>query len=49
MSCVAVGDGEKGLWIGGTNVTFMVLSTAGSETTATALGGILNYLVSHPR
>ncbi|KAI0199683.1 cytochrome P450 [Astrocystis sublimbata] len=28
--------------------TFMILTTAGSETTATVLGGILNYLVSYP-
>ncbi|KAI0541384.1 cytochrome P450 [Xylaria digitata] len=31
-----------------TNATFMVLTIAGSETTATVLGGTLNYLVRHP-
>ncbi|KAJ2989383.1 hypothetical protein NUW58_g3496 [Xylaria curta] len=30
------------------NATFMVLTTAGSETTATVLGGTLNYLVLNP-
>ncbi|KAF7532891.1 hypothetical protein G7054_g7546 [Neopestalotiopsis clavispora] len=30
------------------NATFMVLTTAGSETTATVLGGTFNYLVSNP-
>lgn len=47
MSYVAVGDEVDGLSIDETNVTFMVLTTAGSETTATVLGGTLNYLVSH--
>lgn len=30
------------------NVTFMMLVTTGSETTATALGGIMNYLTQNP-
>ncbi|KAK0614969.1 cytochrome P450 [Bombardia bombarda] len=30
------------------NVTFMVLTTAGSETTATVLSGTMNYLIQHP-
>ncbi|XXH00551.1 hypothetical protein Hte_006899 [Hypoxylon texense] len=47
MSYVAVGDEVNGLSIDETNVTFMVLTTAGSETTATVLGGTLNYLVNH--
>lgn len=40
--------GDKGLDIGVINTTFMVLTTAGSETTATVLTGTLNYLVNNP-
>ncbi|KAI1761905.1 cytochrome P450 [Hypoxylon sp. FL1150] len=46
MSSVAVSDELGGLSTDETNVTFMVLTTAGSETTATVLGGTLNYLVN---
>ncbi|KAI1386920.1 putative cytochrome P450 [Hypoxylon trugodes] len=46
MSHVIRGNDEKkGLPIGEINSTFMVLTTAGSETTATTLCGTLNYLV----
>lgn len=48
MSHVIVGDNKEGLSLDETNATFMVLTTAGSETTATVLGGTLNYLVRHP-
>lgn len=41
-------DGAEGLPIGEIYATFMVLTTAGSETTATALSGIVNYLVHNP-
>ncbi|KAK7717687.1 hypothetical protein SLS64_003182 [Diaporthe eres] len=40
--------GKQGLDIGVINATFMVLTTAGSETTATVLSGTLNYLVNNP-
>ncbi|KAI3391477.1 hypothetical protein diail_7308 [Diaporthe ilicicola] len=40
--------GETGLPIGVVYATFMVLTTAGSETTATVLSGALNYLVNNP-
>ncbi|KUI61556.1 Isotrichodermin C-15 hydroxylase [Cytospora mali] len=40
--------GDEGLEIGVINATFMVLTTAGSETTATVLSGTLNYLVNNP-
>lgn len=38
----------KGMSNGEVNSTFMVLTTAGSETTATTLCGALNYLAAHP-
>jgi hypothetical protein len=38
----------KGLSTGEINATFMVLTTAGSETTATTLCGAVNYLAAHP-
>ncbi|KAK4222261.1 hypothetical protein QBC38DRAFT_88306 [Podospora fimiseda] len=44
-------DGENGglaLPLGEINVTFMILVTTGSETTATALGGMVNYLTQNP-
>lgn len=40
--------GDKGLPVGAINTTFMELTTAGSETTATALTGTMNYLVRCP-
>ncbi|KAM7213239.1 cytochrome P450 [Rhypophila decipiens] len=40
-------DSETVLPIGEINATFMVLTTAGSETTATVLSGTLNYLVDN--
>jgi cytochrome P450 len=48
MSHVIAGDHKDALSLGETYATFMVLTTAGSETTATVLGGTLNYLVRHP-
>lgn len=49
MSYVIGGrKGDEGLDVGIINATFMVLTTAGSETTATVLTGTLNYLVSNP-
>lgn len=42
------GDEVGGLPIGVIDTTFMVLTTAGSETTATCLSGTMNYLVQHP-
>lgn len=41
-------DVGLGMPIGEINSTFMVLTTAGSETTATVLSGILTYLVNSP-
>lgn len=47
MSYVMREGGGKGtLTIGVIEATFAVLTTAGSETTATVLGGILNYLAN---
>lgn len=40
--------GEEGLPPGEISATFMVLTTAGSETTATTLCGAVNYLMAHP-
>lgn len=40
--------GEQALDIGVINATFMILTTTGSETTATVLSGTLNYLVNNP-
>ncbi|KAI0022362.1 cytochrome P450 [Xylariomycetidae sp. FL0641] len=48
MSHVIVSDHKGGMTMGEINATFMVLTTAGSETTATVLTGTLNYLVGHP-
>ncbi|KAI0483386.1 putative cytochrome P450 [Xylariaceae sp. FL0804] len=49
MSHVIAQDtaGNEGLSIGEINATFRVLTTAGSETTATVLGGTMNYLVNN--
>ncbi|RYP05241.1 hypothetical protein DL764_003948 [Monosporascus ibericus] len=47
MSHVITANEEGDLPIGVINTTFMVLTTAGSETTATVLCGALNYLVNH--
>ncbi|QKX64111.1 uncharacterized protein TRUGW13939_11284 [Talaromyces rugulosus] len=44
-----IGEGGKlELPLGELNATFMILTTAGSETTATVLTGTLNYLVNNP-
>ncbi|RWA09278.1 hypothetical protein EKO27_g5848 [Xylaria grammica] len=48
MSHVIAIDDKRGFSRDEINATFMVLTTAGSETTATVLGGTLNYLVSYP-
>ena len=48
MSHVIATDDKSGFSRDEINATFMVLTTAGSETTATVLGGTLNYLVSYP-
>ncbi|KAI5866411.1 putative cytochrome P450 [Durotheca rogersii] len=47
MSHVITANEGGQLPIGVINTTFMVLTTAGSETTATVLCGALNYLVHH--
>ncbi|KAI1498014.1 cytochrome P450 [Biscogniauxia marginata] len=47
MSHVIKENDQKGMPIGEINATFMVLTTAGSETTATVLGGTMNYLVNN--
>ena len=39
-------DKNEGMTLGEIQATFMILTTAGSETTATALSGILNYLTT---
>ncbi|KAF2682315.1 isotrichodermin C-15 hydroxylase [Lentithecium fluviatile CBS 122367] len=41
-------SGEKGLSADEISATFMVLTTAGSETTATTLCGAFNELIAHP-
>lgn len=42
-------DNESdGMTLEGIQVTFMILTTAGSETTATVLSETTNYLMSHP-
>ncbi|KAI1443096.1 cytochrome P450 [Annulohypoxylon stygium] len=41
-------DGKETLPIGEVNSTFMILTTGGSETTATLASGTLNYLVNCP-
>jgi cytochrome P450 len=49
ISHVIQGQSEgKGLSTGEISATFMVLTTAGSETTATTLCGAINYLIAHP-
>ncbi|KAI0812129.1 cytochrome P450 [Xylaria sp. FL0064] len=48
MSHVITGDLKRGFSVGEINATFMVLTTAGSETTATVLSGTLNYLINYP-
>ncbi|KAL6794449.1 cytochrome P450 [Trichoderma sp. SZMC 28012] len=48
MSHVIRGTERRELPEGTVHTTFMVLTTAGSETTATALSGTLNYLVNNP-
>ncbi|KAF2790391.1 cytochrome P450 [Melanomma pulvis-pyrius CBS 109.77] len=45
---IEVSKSNEGLPIGVINSTFAILTTAGSETTATALCGTLNYLVAQP-
>ncbi|KAK4159985.1 hypothetical protein QBC43DRAFT_246406 [Cladorrhinum sp. PSN259] len=48
MDCVIRGfqeGAQGGLDKGEINATFMVLATAGSETTATALSGVMSYLI----
>ena len=47
MSYVIEHNNDKdGMTLGEIQATFMIPTTAGSETTATALSGILNYLVT---
>lgn len=41
-------SGRTGLTADEISATFMVLTTAGSETTATTLCGAVNYLIAHP-
>ncbi|KAI1146446.1 cytochrome P450 [Nemania diffusa] len=48
MSHIIAGRDNEAFSREETNATFMVLTTAGSETTATVLGGTLNYLVLNP-
>ena len=48
MSHVIQGGVEKALPIDQINSTFVVLTNAGSETTATALSGTMHYLINHP-
>lgn len=48
MSNVIKHNDEKGMTLGEIEATFMVLTTAGSETTATVLNGTLNHLTAHP-
>jgi cytochrome P450 len=49
MSHIIEGIGKAdGMTIEEVNATFMVLTTAGSETTATVLTGTLNYLLQNP-
>ncbi|KAI1825512.1 cytochrome P450 [Xylaria intraflava] len=48
MSHVIAGNRKAALSPGEINATFMVLTTAGSETTATVLSGTMNYLVQNP-
>jgi cytochrome P450 len=48
MSHLVDKNGKTELPLGELNATFMILTTAGSETTATALTGTLNCLVNNP-
>lgn len=48
MSHVIKHNDEKGMTPREIEATFMVLTTAGSETTATVLSGTLNYLTANP-
>ncbi|KAL4916361.1 cytochrome P450 [Aspergillus aurantiobrunneus] len=48
MSHIVDEDGETKLPAGELYATFMILTTAGSETTATVLTGTFNYLVNSP-
>ncbi|KAI0400713.1 cytochrome P450 [Xylaria palmicola] len=48
MSHVIAGRDNEAFSRDEINATFMVLTTAGSETTATVLGGTLNYLLLNP-
>ncbi|KAK7935354.1 hypothetical protein PG985_000849 [Apiospora marii] len=48
MSHVIETNSENQMSPGEVNTTFMVLTTAGSETTATVLTGTLNYLLNNP-
>ncbi|DAA75509.1 TPA_exp: putative Cytochrome P450 monooxygenase [Trichophyton benhamiae CBS 112371] len=48
MSHVIKSDGTTKMPIGEIYATFMVMTTAGSETTATTLSGTMNHLVSQP-
>lgn len=48
MSHVIEHNDEKGMTIEEIQATFMFLTTAGSETTATVLNGTLNYLTANP-
>lgn len=47
MSYVIKHNEEKGMTLEEIPATFMVLTTAGSETPATVLNGVLNYLTTH--
>ena len=48
MSHVIKHNNKKGMTLEEIQVTFMVLTNAGSETTATVLNGCLSYLMTHP-
>lgn len=48
MSHVIRYNDEKGMTVGEIQATFMALTIAGSETTATVLSGTLNYLPANP-
>lgn len=48
MSHVIKSNNEKEMTLGEIQATFMILTTAGSETTATVLSGTLNYLTAYP-
>ncbi|TAQ86122.1 hypothetical protein B7494_g5556 [Chlorociboria aeruginascens] len=48
MSHVIKYNDKGGMTLGEIQATFMILTTAGSETTATALSGTVNYLSAYP-